>query len=189
MHMRELVHKEYTSPLAYAAAILFLAQIAIGAITGERLAASAVHLLFVPVLALLVMRVDGAPWARLAGYGWAAVALVADVVAIGSGIAGASGDAAFVLSSLALVPGAVWVYGASMQDEGAGHALGAAAAAALLFSGAMGVTQKLILVGEWSLGGILQQLALVLAIIWFAVLAKDLSAGKRHWGGPAIVRA
>jgi hypothetical protein len=185
--MRELTSKEYTSPLAYAAAVLFLAQFAVATLLREPVAGFGIHLLFVPVLVLLVMRVDAPAWARLAGYGWAAASLIADVTALGSAVAGTSLDAALVLSYLSLIPGALWIYGASLFDEGAGRALGAAAGAGLLFSAAMGLARKLILVGTWDLGIILQQLALVLAILWFAVLAKDLSAGKRHWGGPVRV--
>lgn len=187
LRMRELASKEYTSPLAYAAAILFLAQFTVATLLREQVAGFGVHLLFVPVLVLLVMRVEAPAWARLAGYGWAGASVIADITALGSAMAGTSLDAALVLSYLALVPGAAWIYGASLFDEGAGRALGAAAAAGLLFSGAMGVARKLILVGAWDLGMILQQLALILAIVWFAVLAKDLAAGKRHWGGPVRV--
>jgi hypothetical protein len=187
--MRELTSKEYTPTLAYAAAVLFLAQFAVATLLRERVAGFGIHLLFVPVLVLLVMRVDAPAWARLSGYGWAAASLIADITALGSAMADTSLNAALVLSYLALIPGAAWIYGASLLDEGAGRALGAAAAAGLLFSGVMGLARKLILVGPWDLGMILQQLALVLAIVWFAVLAKDLSAGKRHWGGPIRVIA
>lgn len=187
--MRELATKEYTPVLAYAAAILFLGQFLVTTLMREALASFAIHLLFVPVLVLLVMRVDAAPWARVAGYAWAGLALVADLVAIATSAAGGDLTAAATLSSLSLVPGAVWVYGASMQDEGMGHALGAAAAAGLLFSAGLGITRQLILVGEWDLGLILQQLALVLTIMWFGALGKDLSAGKRHFDGPHHVHA
>ncbi|HUR68129.1 MAG TPA: hypothetical protein VM370_02705 [Candidatus Thermoplasmatota archaeon] len=187
--MRELATKEYTPPLAYAAAILFLAQFATAVLLDEQAAAFGVHLLFVPVLVLLVMRVDAPAWARLAGYGWAGLSLVADITALGSAMAGTSLAAGQVLFSLALVPGAVWIYGASLMEEGASRALGAAAAAGLVFSAILGITRRLVLVGAWDLGAVLQQLALVLAIVWFAVLAKDLSAGKRHWGGPVRVVA
>lgn len=186
--MRELATKEYTPPLAYAAAVLFLAQFAVAILLREAAAGFAIHLLFVPVLVLLVIRVEAPAWARLAGYGWAGASLIADVTALGSAMTGNGTGPAVVLSSLALLPGAVWIYGASLMDEGAGRALGAAAAAGLVFSGSLGVARKLVLVGPWDLGMLLQQVALILAILWFAVLAKDLSAGKRHWGGPVSVR-
>lgn len=169
--------------LAYAASVLFLAHFAVGTFLRESAAAAGIHLLFVPVLVLLVIRVDAAPWARLSGYGWAALALLADLLMLGAATWGGDTSGAAVLAALALLPGAAWMYGASMADEGAGHALGAAAAGGLVLSAALGVTRKLVLVGPWELGALAQQAALVLAIVWFAVLAKDLQAGKRHWGG------
>ena len=187
--MRELATKEYTPVLAYAAAILFLGQFLVTTFLQETLAAFAIHLLFVPVLVLLIVRVEAAPWARVPGYAWAGLALVADVVAIATTVAGGDLSAAAALSSLSLVPGAVWVYGASMADDGMGHALGAAAAAGLVFSAAMGLTRQLILVGTWDLGLVLQQLALVLTIMWFGALGKDLSEGRRHFDGPHRVYA
>lgn len=187
--MRELATREYTPPLAYAASILFLAHFAVATLVRESAASAGIHLLFVPVLVLLVVRVDAPAWARLCGYGWAALALLADLLALAAATWGGDATGAAALAALALLPGAAWMYGASMADEGAGHALGAAAAGGLLLSAAIGLTRKLVLVGPWELGALAQQIALVLAIVWFAVLAKDLRAGKRHWGGPVRVMA
>jgi len=185
--MRELVSKEYTSPLAYAASILFLVQFAVKTLLREPVAAFGIHLLFVPVLVLLVIRVDAPAWARLAGYAWAALGLISDVIALIAAPLGGTLDPSLVLAALSLLPGAAWVYGASMADEGAGHALGAAAAIGLAFSALLSLASRLILVASFDLGFIIQQVALIAAIVWFAVLAKDLAAGKRHWGGPVRV--
>lgn len=185
--MRELATREYTPPLAYAAAVLLFTQFLLAILFREPVVGFGIHLLFVPVLVLLVMKVDAPAWARIAGYGWAGASLIADFTGLGTGMTGNGTYAASLLSSLALLPGAAWIYGASLFEEGSGRALGAAAAAGLVFSALLGLARRLILVGPWDLGMLLQQVALILAIIWFAVLAKDLSAGKRHWGGPIRV--
>lgn len=187
--MRELVTREYVPTLAYAASVLFLAHLIVAMFLREGVAATGIHLLFVPVLVLLVIGVESPPWARLAGYAWAGLALLADLLLLGAATLGGNGAGASALGALALLPGAAWIYGASMADPGAGHALGAAAAAGLAFSALMGLVSRLILVGPWDLGAIVQLLALVVAAIWFAVLARDLKAGKRHAGGPVRVHS
>lgn len=176
--MRELASREYTPILAYAAGALFLAHFLVLTLLRDPVAAAGVHLLFVPALVLVVMRADAAPWARLCGYAWGALALLGDVLTLAT-----AASPGATLGALALLPGAAWVVGASMEDAGYGRALGGVAAAGLAFSGALGLTRELLLVGSWDLGALLQQLTLVACIVWFVVLGRDLARGERHWGG------
>lgn len=178
--MRELATREYVPSLAYAAALLFLAQFVVAFLLGDSIAAVGVHLLFVPVLVLLVIGVDAPPWARLAGYAWAGLALLADLVVLIAGVAGGNLGPGITLGALALLPAAVWVLGASLADEGPGRALGAAAAIGLVASALLTFTDRVILVRGGGLARIVAQLALALAIAWFAVLARDLQQGRRH---------
>lgn len=178
--MRELATREYVPTLAYAAGVLLLGQFLVTVLLREYVAAAGIHLLFVPVLVLLVMGVDAPPWARLSGYAWAGLALLGDLMVLGAAAFGGTLGPGLTLGALALVPGAAWILGASLVDEGAGRALGAAAAAGLLLSAILALSQDLLLVGSWDLGRIVSQLALALSIAWFVVLGRDLQQGRRH---------
>lgn len=186
--MRELASREYTATLSYAAAILFFVQFLLAFVLGEPVAASGVHLLFVAVLVLIVLRVDAPPWARLSGYGWAALGVLADVLLLGAAVFGGSFEPGLTLAALALLPGAAWVVGASLSDPGAGRALGVAAAAGMAFSALLTLTDRLVLVDSPLIVRLVSQLTLALVIAWFAVLGRDLDAGRRHWGGARPMR-
>lgn len=186
--MRELASKEYTPPLAFAAAVLFATQFLLGMIVREDIVAVGVHILFVAVLVLLVIRVDAPPWARLAGYAWAALGLLADLLVLGAAMSGGSYEPGEALASLALLPGAAWVVGASLSDPGPGRALGVAAAAGMAFSALLDLTGTLVLVERGLIVRAISQLTLALLIAWFVVLGRDLNAGRRHWPGHVALR-
>jgi hypothetical protein len=179
--MRELASREYTPTLAYAAGVLFLTQFLVSTGLGEPLAAVAIHLLFIPVLVLLVMRVDAAPWARLSGYAWAGLALLADLAVLAALVVGGNLGGALVLANLALLPGAAWILGASMADAGAGRALGAAASAGMAFAALLSIADRIILAESQLLVRLVAMLTLALSIAWFVVLGRDLARGERHW--------
>lgn len=181
--MRELATREYTPPLSYAAAILLGLQFVLLFLMGDGIAGAGVHLLFVAVLALLVIRVDAPAWARLAGYGWAGLALLADLLVLGAAVAGGSLGPGLTLAALALLPGAAWIAGASLVDPGAGRALGVAAAGAMAFSALLVLTDRFVLVESQMIVVLVARVAFVMPILWFVVLARDLGAGKRHWSG------
>jgi hypothetical protein len=186
--MRELATREYAPWLAYAAAVLFLAQFLVASLLGEPLAAAGIHLLFVPVLVLLVMSTDSPPWARLSGYAWAGLAFLADLLLLGAAVFGGSFAPSVVLGTLALLPGAVWIAGASLADLGPARPLGIAASAAMAFGAILSLLGDLILVDPGAIVRVVTALTLALSIVWFAVLGRDLDAGKRHVGEHHPVR-
>lgn len=180
--MRELASREYTSPLAYAAATLFLLEFLL-ALLGQDIAAAGIHVLFAIVLVFLVMRVEAPPWARISGYGWAALALLGSFFVLGAAAFGGSYEAGIVLGTLGLAPGAAWVAGASLSDPGAGRALGVAASVAMAFSVLLAIVGRLVLVEGGLIVRAVSQVTLVILIVWFFVLGRDLSEGRRHWDG------
>lgn len=180
--MRELSSPRMLTPaLCYAAAALFLTQLFVSTGLAEGAAAHVAHLLFLPVLVLLLLRVDAPAWARLAGFAWAGLAVLADIVAFGALATGNSLDGAAVLANLALLPGAAWILGASMSDAGAGHALGAAAAAGMAFAGLISIVDRVLLAESQLLVQLVAMLTLALTVGWFAVLGRDLSRDEPRW--------
>ncbi|HET6403221.1 MAG TPA: hypothetical protein VFH78_01135 [Candidatus Thermoplasmatota archaeon] len=178
--MRELVTREYMPPLAYAAATVYLVEFLL-LLLRQDVAAAGVHILFTAVLVLLVMRVDAPPWARLAGYGWAGLALLGSLLILGAASFGGTYAPGFMLATLGLAPGAAWVAGASLADPGAGRALGMAASVAMAFSVLLALVGTLVLVEGGLIVRAVGQLTLVILIAWFFVLGRDLSQGRRHW--------
>ena len=186
--MRELATREYAPWLAYAAAVLLLARFVVATLLREDLAGAGIHLLFAPVLVLLVMSTDSPPWARLCGYAWAGLALLADLMALGAGVFGGSFGPSIALATLALLPGAGWIAGASLADLGPARPLGIAAAAAMAFGALLALVGRFILVDSGPIVRLVAALTLALSIVWFVVLGRDLDAGKRHVGEHHPVR-
>lgn len=178
--MRELASREYTPALAYAATVLFLLEFFL-AVLDQTAAAAGVHVLFALVLTLLVLRVEAPPWARLAGYGWAGLALLgAFLVVIAATIEG-SVEAGNAIAALGMLPGAAWVAGASLSDPGPARALGIAASIGMVFSVLLALAGSLILVEGGLIVRAVSQGTLIILIVWFTVLGHDLQQGKRHW--------
>lgn len=184
--MRELASREYAPTLAYASAILFLLQLVVGAALAGVAIAAALNVLFAAVLALLVVRVDAPPWARLAGYAWAGLAGLGALLVILAETLGGSYSMATGIGTLALLVGAAWVAGASLADPGAGRSLGIAAAAGMALSGILRLADTMILVDSPLIVRLVSNLTLALLVAWFVVLARDLQAGQRHWGGHRV---
>lgn len=186
--MRELATREYTPYLAFGAAVLFLTQFVVSTGLRHGLLPVAIHLLFVPVLVLLVMYVDSAPWARLSGYAWAGLALLADLLALLALTLGGDLGGPTALSNLALLPGAAWIVGASLADPGPGRPLGVAAGVGMAFGAALALVGRFILVESAPIVRAVSALTLALSIAWFVVLGRDLRAGRRHVGEHHPVR-
>lgn len=182
--MRELASREYTPALAYAATILFLLEFFL-AMLDQPGAAAGVHVLFALVLALLVLRVEAPPWARLAGYGWAALALMGAFLVVMAATIGGSAEAGNLIATLGLLPGAAWVAGASLSDPGPARPLGIAASIGMTFTVLLALAGSFILVEGGLIVRAVTQGSLIILIIWFAVLGNDLQQGRRHWGSRA----
>lgn len=180
--MRQLAHREYAPALAYAAAGLFLIQILLSPIGASAYVGAGLAIVFAAVIALLVLSVDSPSWAPPAGLAWAGLLVVGGILLIVVTAMGATAVFATMLATFALFAGAIWVAGASFSDPGAGRALGIAAAAGMIASGVLRLVDVVLLVESPLIVRLISTLTLALLIGWFVVLARDLEAGKRHYG-------
>ena len=180
--MRQLAHREYAPALAYTAAGLFLLQILLSPTGMSAYVGAAISLVFAGVVALLVLSVDSPSWAPPAGLAWAGLLAAGALLLVVVTATGASPAFATTLSTFALFAGAIWVAGASFSDPGPGRALGMAAAAGMTGSGLLRLVDVVLLVESPLIVRLISTLTLALLIGWFVVLARDLEAGRRHFG-------
>lgn len=173
--------REYAAPLSYAAAALYLVHFLLGFAPGSAAAGAGVGILFALLLPLLVRCVDASPAARLAGYGWASLGLVASTVLLAAG----PGVAAATLAALAILAGAAWVADASLHDPGAGRPLGIAAATGMGLSATLGLAQAYLASDSILIVRLAAQLSLALLVVWFVVLGRDLAREEARWAAPS----
>lgn len=161
--------------LAFGAGVLLLGILAVQALQKPDLGWALVCVLAM-LLAFVVRGVNAPRWARLGGYtcalmgGLAAAWLLLGVAPLGGAL----------LLSLSLVPGAIWMIGASLLDDGVGRALGIAGGIGVIGSAILDLARYFLLASPWQLGRVLSLMTMLLALVWFAALGRDLIRGDRH---------
>lgn len=173
--MRDFNARQATPFLAFGAGVLLLA------ILGLQIARMpemgwALLCVLAMLLAFIVRGVEAPRWARTAGYACATLGGLAGAWLL-LGVAPYGG--AFVLA-LAMAPGAVWMMGASLLDEGVGRSLGMAGGISLVASAILDLARYFLIDTQWMLGRALSVLTVLLALAWFAALGRDLLKGERH---------
>jgi hypothetical protein len=167
--------------LSFAAAVLLVGDLLFVYALPSGAGVATISILLAPIAFLLVMHVHAEPWARLAGYVWAALALITGVTAIAALVLGGDLGPAGTMSGLTLLAAAAWIVGASMSDDGPARALGGAAALGVALAGILDLTEGALARGPFPLARYVQILSLGLFVIWLVLLGRDLTAGRRRW--------